>query len=1071
MQQHRHSAPAEIRLARGAKHEDDLLGVFARHKVAANLLMVMMVLAGAWALTRLNTQFFPNFALDFVTVRVVWTGASAEDVESAITVPIERELRAVDGLRKMSSTSAEGVSSITLEYEEGTDMGVALDQVKERVGLIRNLPASSEDPEISKIVRREPVARLLVSTDYELGDLRALVHEMERELLDRGIASIGITGLPDEEIAIQVPTERLRELDMSLDNIATRVAELSRDLPAGTIGRNDVSRQLRALEQDRTVLEFERLALRSDDTGRLLRLGDVATIQRRARSGETRVLFHGKPTVELDVRRAENKDSLEAARILQRWYEETKPGLPPGVELVIFDQSWRFIQQRIDLLLKNGAGGLVLVVLILFLFMNGRVAFWVAAGIPVSFMATLGVLYAVGGSINMISLFAMIMTLGIIVDDAIVVGEDALTHYEAGEEPLQAAEGGARRMLAPVISSSLTTIAAFLPLMLVSGIIGNILFDIPVVVVCVIAASLVEAFMILPGHLRHSFQRAHHRDSGRLRRSLEGGFIRFRESLFRPVATWAVTDPATVVSIALSLLLLTIGLLVGGRLSFNFFPSPEGTIIRANVGFVAGTPPERVTAFLEQADEALAQTEQSFGEKLVDTAVVRLGSALTVDEHNVRRGDQFGSIMVELVEPDARHVRNLQFIKAWEDAITLPAGIESFSIFERRPGPPGRDVDIRLHGSDAGRLKEAALALRQTLETIPGVSAVEDDLPFGPEQLIYKLTPLGEALGLTVESVGRQLRAAYDGRIAQIFQDGQDEVEVRVVLPDSERNSLSSLDAFGILLPDGKTVPLPSVVDIRSRRGFQILRRTNGKLSVQVSADVDAAVTTSNSVLTRLRESTLPLLNRRFGVDYGFEGRSADQEETLADMRRGGVFALAMIYLVLAWVFASYGWPLVVMSAIPFGLVGALAGHWLLGIDVTILSLFGMFGLSGIVVNDSIVLVTFYKHLREAGVETRRAIVESACLRLRAVLLTSLTTIAGLTPLLFETSLQAQFLIPMAVSISFGLAFSTVLVLLLVPSLLAIHECITGRLGGARRIAGGDGPRPNDAVTPLGTAR
>ena len=1033
------------------QHQHDLIGRFAQHRVAANLLMLMMLLAGVFALAKLNTQFFPSFALEIVTVRVAWSGASAEDVETSITNPIERELRTLDNLRKLTSTSSEGAAAITLEYEEGTDMGTALDQVKERVALIRNLPATSEEPEISRFIRYEPVARILVSADVTSRDLRALVRTIERDLLDRGIAKVTIDGLPDEEIAIEVSPLAAREMQLSLDDIATRIGALSRDVPAGTIGRNDVARQLRALDQRRRAVEFEQLPLIADEDGRLVRLGDVAVVERRARALQTHVYHRGKPAVELLVSRAESGDSLQAAGIVQSWHEDVRGRLPPGVEVFVYDESWRLIKDRISLLLKNGGGGLVLVVLILYLFLNTRVAFWVAVGIPTSFMAALGVLYLVGGSINMISLFAMIMTLGIIVDDAIVVGEDALAHYQAGEDPLQASEGGARRMLAPVISSSLTTVAAFLPLMLVSGIIGNILFDIPLVAICVIAASLVESFLILPGHLRHAFVGAHHAAPGPLRAALDRGFERFRDGPFRRLATLAVGSPMTVLAGGVATLAICLGLLAGGRLDFVFFPTAETTVIRAGIGFVAGTPPERVHAFATEVQRALYATEQHFGEDLVVVSVERLGVSDAGEGRVSPRGDQFSTITVELTQPDDRETRNGELIRDWRSRIALPAGIEAFSIVERRGGPPGRDVEVRLTGGTPAALKNAALDLQAALENISGVTGTDDDMPYGKQQLVYKLTAQGRALGLTVDQIGRQLRAAYDGWIAQIFQDGDDELEVRVVLPDSVRHELASLERVGIQVPSGETVPLLSVVDLEPRRGFEVLRHAEGELAVQVSADVDPAVANGNAVIAQLQASVLPALQSRYGIDFSFEGRAADQRETFADMRTGMLFAAAMIYLVLAWVFASYAWPLVVMFVIPFGLAGAIFGHWLLGIDLTILSLFGLFGLSGIVVNDSIILVVFYKQLRAKGGAVSESLVEAACQRLRAVLLTSLTTIAGLAPLLFETSLQAQFLIPMAVSISFGLAFSTLLVLFLVPALLRLLESFQR---GVARLSG-----------------
>ena len=1021
------------------KSNRSILGVFAAHPVAANLLMIIMLLAGVFGLAKLNAQFFPSFALDIISVRVQWTGAPAEDIESGITIPLEQELRTLDELSKMTSTSAEGLSTIRLEYQQGANMSLALDQVKERVALVRNLPSASEDPEISKAIRYEPIARLLISGPAELSELRPLVRQIEDELLDAGIAKISINGLPDEEIAIQVPAVRLRELDLTLAQIAVRVGEASRDLPAGTVGRNEISRQLRALEQRRDEEGFASLPVVSDEFGRYLTLGEIAHIERRPRARQVKVLANGKPAVEMLLRRAESADSLKSAQIVETWLEERLPSFPANVQVETYDAAWKILKERIMLLVRNGGSGLILVVLILFLFLNARVAMWVAIGIPVSFMATLGVMFVVGGSINMVSLFALIMALGIIVDDAIVVGEDALTQFQAGADPLAAAEGGAVRMFAPVMSSSLTTIAAFLPLMLVGGIIGNILFAIPLVIVCVIVASLVESFLILPGHLRHAFE-VSTKAPGALRRKLDYGFEQLKERWFRPLVTAAVDHSGTTIALTLAALILAVGLLAGGRIQFNFFPTAESTILTANFGFVAGTPPERARAYANDALTELDAVDKQLGGNLVTTAVATLGRMSAPEGVSAARGDQYASVMVELVQPDQRDVRNTQIINAWRERLDLTPGLEILSIFERRGGPPGRDVDISLQADDPRKLKAAALELQETLKSVAGISGVEDDLPFGPEQLIYTVNAQGRALGLTVESVGRQLRAAYDGQVAQIFQDDGEEIEVRVVLPDEERYQLSSLENLGVQLANGESIPLLSVVDMRSQRGFEVLRHREGKLSVKVSGDIEPAVNNTNKVNALLAAEVLPQLNAKHGVEFRFEGRAADQAETLADMRLGMMFGLAMIYLVLAWVFASYTWPLVVMIAIPFGLVGALGGHYLLGVDLTILSLFGFFGLSGIVVNDSIILVTFFKELRERGMHYRDAIIEAACQRLRAVLLTSLTTIGGLTPLMFETSLQAQFLIPMAVSISFGLAFATLLVLFVIPALLNIHE-------------------------------
>ena len=1030
-----------------------LIRLFARHRVAANLLMALMVLAGSWALAKLNTQFFPNFELDLITVRVVWSGASAEDVERGITAPLEQALRSLDNLHRITSTSAMGIAALSLEYDDGTDMSAALEQVNGVIALARNLPEDVEKPEVSRIIRYEPVARLLLSGIHDRQELRPLARQMRDELLARGISKVEINGLPKEEIAIQVSPERLLELDMTLERISSQIQKQSRDLPAGSVGRDDIARQLRALEQRRDITGLEQLPLISDADGRLITLQDIASLERRPIEGQTTLSVDGEPAVELRLFRAESAPSLGSARILEDWLKKTRPTLPPNIQLRVYDEMWQLISERINLLLINGGGGLLLVVGILLLFLNRRVALWVSVGIPVSFMAALAVLYLAGGSINMISLFGLIMALGIIVDDAIVVGEDALSHFEKGEPPTQAVEGGAYRMLAPVMSSSLTTVAAFIPLMLVGGIIGNMMFEIPLVVICVIIASLIECFLILPGHLRVSFQRHGkqvRRLPGNFRRRFDATFDRFRNGHFRRLVSWAVAHRGITLTGAVGALILAFGLIAGGRLGFTFFPNVEGRLVFASVTFSAGSPAERVEEFLGHLQDTLHETEQALGGNLVAIAVASEGSAQTASGGPPRAGPQNGSLLVEMVSPEKRDISNREFIAEWEKRLIIPAGVEIFTLAERRSGHPGRDIDINLSGPDAMALKLAAQAIIDALKTFPGVLALEDDLPWGQEQLIYRLTPTGEALGLDVESVGRQLRTAFDGALVQIYLDGQDEVEVRISLPDTVRNHLSGLESFQLVLPDGGSVPLGNVVEFSHQRGFDILRHTEGQLAVSVRADVDHSKNNGNVIRENLRQNVLPEIESRYNVQVDFQGRAQDQNTTLNDLKRGVLYAFILMYIILAWVFASYSKPLVVMAIIPFGLVGAIVGHWVMDLELTVLSLFGFFGLSGIVINDSIILVTFYQKLLAKGMAVNEAIVEATCQRLRAVLLTSLTTIAGLTPLLFETSLQAQFLIPMAATISFGLGFATVLVLLIIPALLSTLASASGRFHGLR---------------------
>ncbi len=1020
--------------------KSSFMEMLAGHKVAANVLVLLAFVLGVIGITRMNVQFFPTFELDVISVRVVWTGASAEDVEAGITAPLEERLKTVDGIKRMSSTSAQGMASITLELNEHTDALLALDQARQRVDEFRNLPRDAEPPEVSRVSRYDPIARLLVRGS-SVDELRPWIRRFEAELLAAGIDRVNITGLPEERIAIEVPSAALETLGLSLQQIGERVSQFARDVPAGIAGEADGAREIRGLEQRRSAEAFASLPVLSDTQG-VVRLGEIATLSREPRTGQLALFERSDAVVEMQLQRSENGHSLKAARVLETWLENTRPTLPATIRLEVFDAQWQLIRDRIELLVNNGLSGLLLVVAVLYFFLPMRVAFCVMIGVPTAFLATLGLMLLFGGTINMMSLFALIMALGIIVDDAIVVSEDADTHRRMGEGPGQAALGGARRMLWPVVAAALTTVAAFIPLMLVGGIIGNILGDIPFVMIMVIMASLLECFLILPAHLTVALSGEAGQHTSSLRRRLDAGFAHFRDQRFRRLVERALNWRATTVAITLASMVLAIGMLAGGRLGFVFFPTPEGQVMYANATFVAGTPRAHTEAFLQDLERALFQANAELGGGLVRTAVSRLGGTIASAGATGPRGDQLAAIMVELTPPDEREVRNERFLATWREKLGPVAGIEILTFTARQSGPPGRDLNVRLTGDDAEGLKAAALELAETMKSIAGVSETEDDMPFGREQLIYRLTPAGEALGLSTESLGRQLRAAFDGSLAQLVQVGRDELEVRVMLPREERSRLDVFDRITVSLPDGRFAPLATVASWESRRGFEALRHAEGRLAVEVSAAVNSQVNNANAIQAELARVALPRLTQRHNVEFSFEGRSADQRETLEDMKAGVALGLGLIYLILVWSFSSWSWPLVVMSAIPLGLAGALFGHWLLDVQLTILSLFGLFGLSGIVVNNSIILVSLFKELRQEGQSLNEALVGASCGRLRAVLLTSLTTIGGLTPLLFESSLQAQFLIPMATSIAFGLGFSAILVLFFVPALLSLLESL-----------------------------
>ncbi|THB73785.1 MAG: efflux RND transporter permease subunit [Gammaproteobacteria bacterium] len=1026
----------------GQHDSSNLVTIFLQHRVAPNMLMFILILAGIWGLYKLRTQFFPTFETGYVVVSVVWTGASSEDVEEGITVPLEQELRSVASLYEITSSSADGLSTVFLQFEEGTDMATALDDVKDAVDTVTTLPESSELPRVQRAIMYDLISKLMITGDVDLQELRYYATDIENELLNRGIAKIDIVGMPDQEISIEIPNSKLKELNMTLGQVSARIAEQSKDVPVGKIGGDELNKQIRSLDQKRTMDEFGRIPLLADPSGKFVLLDNVANIMRKDKRNQVTTFYKGNPAITMSLLRSEKSDSLEGAKILQKWLPEYKKKLPQGVDIILYQKRWELIEDRISILVENGIQGIILIIAILFLFLSGRVAFWVMMGVPISFLAALAILYFAGGTVNMISLFGLIMSLGIIVDDAIVVGEDAQTHYDRGESSFGAANGGALRMLAPVFASSLTTISAFMPLMMVGGIMGKILFDIPMVVICVILASLVECFLILPGHLKHSFDNQHHKEPTKTRVYLDSKFENFRNDIFKPLVIKAIEYRWTTIVCVVSLFAVVMSYWNLGYHSFSFFPSPEGKWLFADVSFVAGTPKEDVEEFADHVQKALYKTDKKFGGGLVTSSVLSIGRTSPGNDGVFSIGDNNFWLEVEMVESDQRDVNNAEFLRQWRTYVNKAPGIEIYKLYAPKMGPPGKDLDAKITGQPLNILKKAAEKVATHMRSYPGVTGISDNLPYGNEQIIFNINAQGQILGLTSQEIGRQLRGAFDGYLVQTFQDGTEKIEVRVSLPEKETDRLSTLSEFAVILTTGNTVPLAAVVDLKSDRGYDKILHGGGKRAVNVTADVDKAAedTTSGEIIADMKRDFIPALEKEYGVDISFEGKAREQNEALADMMIALMLALIIIYIILAWVFGSYGWPLVVMCAIPFGLIGAISGHIIMGVDITLLSLFGMFGLTGIVVNDSIILVVFYKELRQKGVEVSKAIAEAACRRLRAVILTSLTTIGGLIFLVFETSLQAQFLIPMAISMAFGLAFATVLVLLVIPAMLSVQE-------------------------------
>ena len=1023
----------------------DLIGLFVGHRNASNLLAILAIVTGAVALASMNTQLFPTFGIDFVTVQIAWPGAGAEDVEASIVEAVEPEVRFLDSVKQVISFSVEGAATVLVEFEAGADMQAALSDVDSALGRVTTFPEDSESPVIQRVVLYDTIARLVLSGPVTEAALKALAKHVRDALLAAGIDQVSMFGARDEEVWVEIAPAILRHHDLTLAEISARIAASSQDLPSGTL-EGDFEKQVRSVGLAVDANAIGAIEIRALDNGQKIYLRDIARIEDRFDEDGKIGLRGGAPAVELHIQRAPGGDSLVLADIVEKTVAEIEPTLPRSVRLEQYDAQAGFVSARINLLLRNGAGGLALVLLILFVFLEWRLAFWVAAGIPIALLAAMVAMKATGQSINMVSLFALIMTLGIIVDDAIVVGEHTATLGARGMGPVEAARAGAFRMLAPVTAASLTTIAAFLPILMISDVIGQIIVAIPLVVIAVIVAALAEAFLILPAHMRDGLRGGAGKQP-RFRRWFDGGFERLRDGPFSRFVDRCVRWRYLTVSAAVGLLAISLSLLGGGHLPFNFFPSPEAETVFANVAFAPGTPRARTEAMIRELDAALIRAEDSLSGGaggLVVMSFAKIG-ALQADNFGSVSGDHLGGLQVELMPSDRRDVRTDRFIEVWRQEIRPLPGVERISLNPRQGGPPGREIDVRISGGSIIALKAAALEVRDLLRRVPGVSDVEDDLPFGKQELRLRISPRGRALGFTTESVGRQVRDALEGGIAKRFARGDEEVTVRVRYPRGSVTAATLRDLY-LRAPGGAEVAITEVVQLDEAQGFSRIRRQDGAREVAVVAEVDETIASSGEILESLRGEGLDEIEERHGVETWFAGKNEEREGTLADMQLGALVALVSIYIILAWVFASYTRPLVVMAIIPFGIVGAIVGHMIMDYDLTILSLVALLGLSGILVNDSIILVSTIEERLAAGEARHEAIVGGARDRLRAVILTSLTTIGGLLPLMFETDLQARFMIPMAVTIVFGLLLATVLVLVLVPALVGIQDDAGRRL-------------------------
>lgn len=1033
-----------------------ILSYFTRHRTLANLLLVVMVVAGLAAATRIRAQFFPDVIVAEVVVTVAWPGAGAEDVDRAIVQVMEPGLIAVDGVTRVTSRATEGSGRITLEFEPGRDLNRAAEDVQAAVDGIRDLPSDADLPQVRRGAWRDQVTDVVITGPVGIDQLGRFADDLVLRLFAAGITRTTIRGIADPLIGVEVPSVALIRHDVTLEEIARAIAAGTGTSPAGEVAGG--TNRVRTGVERRTPEAIAGIVLRSRPDGSSLTVGDVAAVTARAADRGRAAFVGDNPAITIRVDRADTGDAIRMQADVQRVAAELQATLPPGVTVDLVRARAELISARLNLLLDNAALGLALVVGLLFLFLNARTAFWVAAGIPVALAAALAVMYAAGLTINMISLFALIITLGIVVDDAIVVGEHAdFRARRLAEPPVVAAENAARRMAMPVFASTLTTVIAFAGLVTIGGRFGELIADIPFTVIAVLAASLVECFLILPNHMSHALAaQARQAWYDWPSRQVNRGFGWFRDRAMRPVIGWIIRLRYPVLAGVVVLLSVQVAGLIRGDVQFRFFDAPEQASVTGNFAMLPGATRADTMAMMREvqraAEAVAARFEAEHGRNPIEFAMAEIGGGAGrgLSGADTKDADLLGGIAIELIEPDLRPYSSFAFVAALQEEVRGHPLLEELSFRGARFGPAGDALSVDLFGAEAEVLKAAAEALKAALLPFPEVSALEDTLAYDKDELILELTPQGRALGFSVESLGRALRDRLNGIEAATFPQGTRTAAVRVELPDGELTA-DFLDRTLMRAGPGVYVPLADIVTVAVRSGFSTIRRENGLRVVTVTGDIagdDAA--RANAVVEALRGEILQRIEGDFGVGSRLSGQFAQESEFLGDAWLGFLACLVGIYGALAWVFASWSRPLVVMSVIPFGLIGAVWGHAHWGVAMSMFSIVGLIGMTGIIINDSIVLVsTIDEYARRRGLIP--AIIDGVADRLRPVLLTTLTTVLGLTPLLFERSSQALFLKPTVITLVYGLGFGMFIVLFVVPAAMAVQADAGRQLRGLRR--------------------
>jgi multidrug efflux pump subunit AcrB len=1038
------------------------LAWFASNPVVANLLMIVILGGGMITAPSITKEIFPEFTLDMISISVRYLGAAPEEVEEGVVVRIEEAIQDLEGIKKITSTASEGLGTVIVEVEPGSDVRKLMDDIKTRVDGIDTFPEETEKPVITELTNRRQVIDVAVYGDVSEKTLKIIGQRVRDDLAAMpGITQVQLVAAKPYEVSIEVSEESLRRYGLTFDEVARAVRASSLDLPGGSIRTRGGEILLRTKGQAYRGRDFEKLVLRTMPDGTRLLLGDVARVVDGFAETDQAARFAGKPAVGIRVFRVGDQNAIEIANKVKEYVSEARTWMPEGVQIEAWNDFSRILRGRLDLMLRNARNGFILVFIILALFLRLRLAFWVSLGIPVSFLGALWLMPVFGVSINLVSLFAFIVVLGIVVDDAIVIGENIFKHHERGETGPLASARGTAEVAVPVVFGVLTTVAAFFPLLFVPGIMGKVMHVIPLIVISVLLFSITEALFILPAHLSHIKEST---DPSRVERAwrrfqdrFAGLVDRFVFEVYKPSLDLALRYRYATVAGAVALLLVTAGLVGGGYIKFLFFHRVESDFVSASLTMTPGTSIDETRAAMEELESSALRLRDELAKstpegepnpvKHIFTAIGDQPLTARRDMHGATKNfamSNVGELIIELTPSEQRRISSAEVVNRWRKmAPPIPDAEElkfASSIFST-----GEAVNVQLAGLDLAELKSAADEVKKALANYEGVFDITDSFRRGKREVKLSLKPAAETYGITLAELARQVRQAFYGEEAQRIQRGRDDIRVMVRYPEKDRKSLASLENMRIRTSGGLEVPFPLVASARIGRGYSEIKRVDRKRVINVTADVDPSTGNADEILADLKTKVLPgIMSRYPGISYSFEGERREQAETMKGLIRGFLIALLVIFAMMAIPFKSYIQPLIVMSVIPFGFVGAVWGHLLMGFNLSIISLFGFVALTGVVVNDSIVLVHYVNRRRSEGVRFLQAVRDAGLYRFRPIILTSLTTFAGLTPLLLERSIQARFLIPMAVSLAFGVLFATFITLILVPALYIILEDIKG---------------------------